>query len=48
MIFGTYGIHPHETINNKINSDKIIEEVNNNKTPNIISIIIADHTTSEI
>ena len=31
MIFGTYGIHPHETINNKIDSVKIIEEVNNNK-----------------
>jgi hypothetical protein len=24
------------------------KEVNNNKTPNIISIIVADHTTSEI
>ena len=31
MIYGTYGIHPHETKNNKINSKLIIEEINNNK-----------------
>jgi TatD DNase family protein len=27
MIFGTYGIHPHETINNKVSSKLIIEEI---------------------
>ena len=31
IIYGTYGIHPHETKNNKINSKLIIEEINNNK-----------------
>ena len=31
IIFGTYGIHPHEAKNDKISSDLIIKEVNNNK-----------------
>tara|TARA_B100001093_G_C26743407_1_gene977745 strand:- start:592 stop:1350 length:759 start_codon:yes stop_codon:yes gene_type:complete len=30
IIYGTYGIHPHETKNYKITSKSIIEEVNNN------------------
>jgi len=30
MIFGTYGIHPHETKTNKISSDLIINEIKNN------------------
>ncbi len=31
IIFGTYGIHPHETKDNKVTSDIIIEEINKNK-----------------
>ena len=31
IIYGTYGIHPHETNNNKVDSNLIIKEVNNNK-----------------
>ena len=31
IIFGTYGIHPHETKENKVSSDLIIKEVTNNK-----------------
>ena len=31
IVFGTYGIHPHETKNDKVNSDLIIKEVNSNK-----------------
>ena len=31
MIYGTYGIHPHETETNKVNKQKIILEVNKNK-----------------
>ena len=32
IIFGTYGIHPHETKNNKVNSKLIIDQINaNNK-----------------
>ena len=31
IIFGTYGIHPHETKINKITSDLILNEINNNK-----------------
>ena len=31
IIYGTYGIHPHEAKNYKITSKSIIEEVNNNK-----------------
>ena len=31
IIFGTYGIHPHEAKNDKVSSDLIIKEVNNNK-----------------
>ena len=30
MIYGTIGIHPHETINEKITSDFIIENFNKN------------------
>jgi len=30
IIFGTYGIHPHEAKNDKVNSDIIIKEVKNN------------------
>lgn len=36
MIFGTIGIHPHETIDNKITSDYIIKNFNEN--PKIIGI----------
>ena len=31
IIFGTYGIHPHEAKNDKINSETIINEIRNNK-----------------
>ena len=31
IVFGTFGIHPHETINNKISSDYIIEMIKKNK-----------------
>tara|TARA_A100001011_G_C14207009_1_gene798244 strand:- start:47 stop:805 length:759 start_codon:yes stop_codon:yes gene_type:complete len=31
IIFGTYGIHPHETKNNKVSTDLIIKEINNNE-----------------
>ncbi len=31
MIFGTYGIHPHEAKNDKVTSQLIINEINNNK-----------------
>ena len=31
IIFGTYGIHPHEAKDNVVTSDLIINEVNNNK-----------------
>ena len=31
MIYGTYGIHPHEAKNDKVTSDLIIKEVNKNK-----------------
>ena len=31
IIFGTYGIHPHEVKNNKITTKLIIDEINNNK-----------------
>ena len=31
MIFGTYGIHPHETKDNQISSNLIIDEISNNK-----------------
>ena len=30
IIYGTYGIHPHETKNDIVNSDLIINEINNN------------------
>ena len=30
IIFGTYGIHPHEVKDNKITSEQIINEINNN------------------
>ena len=30
MIYGTYGIHPHETENDQINKETIIKEVKNN------------------
>ena len=30
IIFGTFGIHPHEAKNDKVNSDTIIKEVKNN------------------
>jgi TatD DNase family protein len=36
MIYGTIGIHPHETIDNKITSNFIVE--NFNKNPKIIGI----------
>jgi TatD DNase family protein len=31
MIYGTYGIHPHETQNNNVNKETIIKCVNDNK-----------------
>ena len=31
IIYGTYGIHPHEAKNDKVNSDLIIEEIKNNE-----------------
>ena len=31
MIFGTYGIHPHEAKNDKISSELIIDQINQNK-----------------
>ncbi len=31
IIFGTYGIHPHEAKNDKVSSDLIIKEVKNNE-----------------
>ena len=31
MIYGTYGIHPHEAKNDKLTSDLIIKEINENK-----------------
>ena len=31
IIFGTYGIHPHEVKDNKITSEQIINEINNNE-----------------
>ena len=31
MIFGTFGIHPHETNSNIVNQKDIIENVNKNK-----------------
>ena len=37
MIYGTYGIHPHEAKNDKVNSDLIIKEVIN-QTDRIIGI----------
>ena len=31
MIYGTYGIHPHETVNNKVDKQTIIRSVNENQ-----------------
>ena len=31
MIYGTYGIHPHETEVNRITKETIVNEVNQNK-----------------
>ena len=31
IIFGTYGIHPHEAKNDKVNSDLILKEIQTNK-----------------
>ena len=31
MIYGTYGIHPHETTNNQVNKQTIIKSVNENE-----------------
>ena len=31
IIYGTYGIHPHEAKNDKITSKQIIDEINNNE-----------------
>ena len=31
IIYGTYGIHPHEVKNDKVNSKLIIDEINSNK-----------------
>ena len=31
MIYGTYGIHPHEAKNDKVSSKMIIDQINNNE-----------------
>ena len=31
IIYGTYGIHPHEAKNDKVNSKLIIDQINSNK-----------------
>ena len=31
MIYGTYGIHPHETVSNKVDKQTIIKSVNDNE-----------------
>tara|TARA_B110000971_G_scaffold82787_1_gene84859 strand:+ start:13 stop:774 length:762 start_codon:yes stop_codon:yes gene_type:complete len=31
MIYGTYGIHPHETVSNKVDKQTIVRSVNENK-----------------
>ena len=31
MVYGTYGIHPHESKTNKVNIDQIIKEIKNEK-----------------
>ncbi len=31
IIYGTFGIHPHEVDNNEISSNKIVEQINNNE-----------------
>jgi len=31
IIYGTYGIHPHETKDNKVNTELIVKEIRNNK-----------------
>jgi TatD DNase family protein len=31
IVFGTYGIHPHEVKTNKVNYELIVKEINNNK-----------------
>ncbi len=31
MIYGTFGIHPHETKDNKVNKNQIVEKINLNK-----------------
>ena len=31
MIYGTYGIHPHETESNQVDKQTIIKSVNENK-----------------
>jgi len=31
MIYGTYGIHPHETVNNKVDKQTIVRSVNENE-----------------
>ena len=31
MIYGTYGIHPHETENNQVDKQRIIKSINENK-----------------
>ena len=31
MIFGTFGIHPHEVDNNEVSSNEIIEQINDNE-----------------
>jgi len=31
IIYGTYGIHPHEVKNDKVNSNLIVSEISNNK-----------------
>ena len=39
IIYGTYGIHPHEAKNDKITSEIIIQEINANNKINIINIL---------
>ena len=36
IIYGTFGIHPHETDNNNVSKDKIVENIN--KHPKLIAV----------
>ena len=42
IIFGTYGIHPHEAKNDKVTFDLIISQINNNKKK-----VLTDYTRNQ-